>query len=91
MPRVGRSIRVSGRVQGVFFRAWTREQARSLGIDGWVRNCPDGTVEAHLAGEEEAVERMVELVRRGPPHAVVDQAKVEDAAPEDFSGFDIRS
>ena len=88
--RVGRSVRVSGRVQGVFFRAWTKEQAGQLGVTGWVRNCPDGSVEAHLAGDEQAVTRMVERMRCGPPHAQVDQCKVDDVSPESSDRFDVR-
>ena len=48
---IARKVRVYGRVQGVFFRAWPREQARALGIDGWIRNAPDGSVEAHIQGD----------------------------------------
>ena len=53
---IARHISVTGRVQGVFFRSWTREQADALEVTGWVRNCPDGRVDAHLEGEEAAVE-----------------------------------
>ena len=87
---VGRKVRVYGRVQGVFFRQWAVNLARSLGVSGWVRNAPDGTVEAHLAGEEEAVARMIEAMRRGPSQARVDDVAVETAEPEDVSGFSVK-
>lgn len=90
MARIAKSVRVTGRVQGVFFRAWTREQAVALGVGGWVRNCPDGSVEALIAGEERAVEAMIERMRRGPPGANVEQLS---EAPSDESageGFVIR-
>jgi acylphosphatase len=81
---------VTGRVQGVFFRAWTRDRARQLGICGWVRNCDDGTVEALFDGSEQAVERLIELVRDGPPGARVDDLSVACVEPEDIQGFEIR-
>jgi acylphosphatase len=90
MPRIGRHVRVTGRVQGVFFRAWTAEQARELGIAGWVRNCPDGSVEAHLTGDELAVTRMIERLREGPPHAIVERLDVDDVPPEHGERFEIR-
>src|SRR6188508_790772 len=65
MSHVARHVRVTGRVQGVFFRAWTAEQARILRVCGWVRNAPDGSVEAHLQGDKWAVQRMIELLHRG--------------------------
>ncbi|HVL78530.1 MAG TPA: acylphosphatase [Sphingomicrobium sp.] len=77
MP-VALTIRVTGRVQGVFFRAWTQQQARELGVSGWVRNCDDGSVEAHVEGEEKAVSRMVELLRQGPPNARVEAVQVSE-------------
>ena len=52
MVTTARHVLVTGRVQGVFFRAWTDEQAQRLHVNGWVRNCPDGSVEVHLEGEE---------------------------------------
>ena len=64
-------VRISGRVQGVWFRAWTRNQAVNLELDGWVRNRSDGTVEALFAGPQRAVERMVAACREGPPAASV--------------------
>jgi len=87
---VGRHLRISGRVQGVFFRQWTVEQARGLGVSGWVRNCPDGTVEAHVAGEEEAVARLIERMRRGPPAAKVEQLEADEMRPELSDGFEVR-
>jgi acylphosphatase len=89
MARIGRHVCAAGRVQGVFFRAWTAEQARALGISGWVRNCPDGSVEAHLAGDEPAVARMVERLRIGPPQAIVDRLDVEEVSPEPGDRFEI--
>jgi acylphosphatase len=88
--RIARHVRVTGRVQGVFFRAWTREQANALGVAGWVRNCLDGSVEAHLEGEETAVEQIVHRVRSGPPGARVDDVQVETADPAELSSFEVR-
>ena len=88
---VARSVRVTGRVQGVFFRAWTQGQARELGISGWIRNCPDGSVEAHLVGDEDAVARMVERMRHGPSDARVDALTVEEAEPETTGRFELRT
>lgn len=81
---------VSGRVQGVFFRGETAAMARRLGVDGWVRNLPDGRVEALFEGEKESVEKAVEFCRRGPPGAYVQDLDVtwEDWKGE-FRGFGI--
>jgi acylphosphatase len=87
---VGRHLRVSGRVQGVFFRQWTVEQAREIVVSGWVRNCPDGTVEAHVAGEEQRVLDLIERMRRGPPGAHVAQLSSENTVPEESRSFEIR-
>jgi acylphosphatase len=64
---------IHGKVQGVWYRAWTTEEARELGLDGWVRNRRDGTVEAVFAGPRADVARMLELCREGPPLARVDR------------------
>lgn len=64
-------LRIHGRVQGVFFRAWTAQEAASRNLSGWVRNRSDGTVEALFAGDEAAVEAMIEACRQGPPAARV--------------------
>jgi acylphosphatase len=68
---------VTGKVQGVWFRAWTKEQAAALGVTGWVRNRRDGSVEAVVAGEAAALARMLELLRDGPPLAKVDSLQSE--------------
>jgi acylphosphatase len=90
MARIAESVRVTGLVQGVFFRAWTREQADALGVTGWVRNCSDGSVEAHVEGDEAAVEQLVALLRRGPPSAQVEEVAVEDAEPSNVGRFEVR-
>jgi acylphosphatase len=87
---IARRVRVSGRVQGVFFRHSATEQARMRGVAGWVRNCPDGTVEAWFEGAREAVEAVVEWCRRGPRGAQVERIDVEDADPAGLRGFDVR-
>lgn len=86
---IARHVRASGRVQGVFYRAWTAQQARALGIAGWVRNCSDGSVEALLEGSEEAVARLIDLMRDGPPAARVDHLAAEPAAPTGAPGFTV--
>jgi acylphosphatase len=87
---VARRVRVTGRVQGVFFRAWTREQAGALGVGGWVRNRSDGSVEAHLEGDERSVDMLVERLRSGPSHARVDQVQIDAAEPESPSEFTVK-
>ena len=90
MSMAGRNVRITGGVQGVFFRVWTQGQARELGISGWVRNCRDGSVEAHLTGEEEAVERMIVRMRRGPANARVEDVAVEVVEPGECGRFEVR-
>lgn len=81
---------VSGRVQGVYFRATTRDRAREQGVAGWVRNLDDGRVEAVFEGPPAAVEAMVEFCHEGSPAAAVEDVTVEREPPEDLSGFEIR-
>ena len=83
-----KSVRVliSGRVQGVWYRAWTKEQAVSRGLSGWVRNRTDGTVEALFSGSEETVADMISACRQGPPLARV-QDMVQEDVDEPESGF----
>ena len=71
---------ISGQVQGVFFRATTREEARARGLTGWVRNAPDGRVEAELQGDAAAVEELIAECRTGPPMAKVEDVEVADIA-----------
>jgi acylphosphatase len=87
---LAKQVQITGLVQGVFFRAWAQGHARELGISGWIRNCPDGSVEAHLNGEEDAVARMIERLRHGPSNARVDDLTIEDAAPEGTGRFEVR-
>ena len=90
MARVARHVRVTGRVQGVFFRAWTRDEARSIGVCGWVGNCDDGAVEAHIEGEEELVDELISRMREGPPQARVFDMKIDEATDENSSRFEVR-
>jgi acylphosphatase len=85
--RVARRLRIHGRVQGVYYRGWTVEVATMLGLDGWVRNRMDGTVEALLAGSAEAVEAMIVACYKGPRAAQVDLVEVEEAIGIVASGF----
>ena len=83
-------IWISGRVQGVFFRANTLKQARSLGVTGWVRNLPDGRVETVFEGEDRATEAMLNWLRTGSSPARVDSAEVAvEVATGEFTGFEI--
>lgn len=83
-------VLVTGRVQGVSFRAWTREQAERLGVAGWVRNKPDGSVEAVISGSDDAVSALIGALHNGPMMAKVDDLRVTDADPPAESGFHIR-
>ena len=90
MAAVARHITVTGRVQGVFFRGWMRDQATGLGVTGWVRNCPDGRVDAHIEGEETAVQQLIERLHEGPPAAQVDDVKTWEVETFDFDDFEVR-
>ena len=83
-------VRITGHVQGVFFRAWTKQQADRLGLSGWVRNCRDESVEAQLEGEETAVGQMIAFLHDGPPAARVDHVETEMAEPGEGEGFAVR-
>jgi len=82
-------VRLSGRVQGVFFRASCAERADDLGLGGWIRNVPGGGVEAVFEGTESGVAQMVSWCREGPPLARVDRIDVVDEAPAGEAGFHI--
>ncbi len=82
---------VSGKVQGVYYRANTRDTAREKNVSGWVRNLDDGRVEAVFEGDEDAVEEMVEWCHEGSPRAEVENVEVEwEEATDEFDGFEIR-
>lgn len=83
-------VLVSGRVQGVYFRAFTRQQALDAGLTGWVRNLPDGRVEAVLQGSQQAVERVLAALRQGPANARVSGLETFPLPPDAFAGFEIR-
>ena len=82
-------VRVTGRVQGVAFRWDAQHQAEKLGVRGWVRNEPDGSVLAHVEGEPDVVNDMVVWLRHGPPAAKVRDCAVRETAPTGASSFDI--
>lgn len=83
---ITRRLRIHGRVQGVGFRHYMTREARKRGVDGWVRNHIDGTVEAIVHGSQEAVEALIAWARRGPPSAHVTDVEVNDDAGA-FEGF----
>lgn len=80
--------RIHGRVQGVWFRAWTVQEAERLGLDGWVRNRSDGTVEALFAGSATAVDEMLRLCHHGPSHAEVIRVETRETNEPAGPGFD---
>lgn len=91
MSKVRVGLNIQGRVQGVCYRQATKETALHLGLTGWARNCPDGSVEAIFEGEREAVEAAIAWCRQGPPAARVTDVEVEwNAFQDEFSGFEIR-
>ena len=82
--------RVSGRVQGVSFRWYAQEQARALGVRGWVRNEPDGSVAGHFEGDAGAVDALVDWCRQGPTGARVTHVAVREGADTGARRFDVR-
>lgn len=86
---IGRKVIVSGRVQGVFFRAACRDVALARGVAGSATNRRDGRVEVHLEGPEAAVEAVIEWCRKGPPLAEVTGVEVHQEAPAGAQGFDV--
>lgn len=90
MATIRRRALISGRVQGVAFRAYTRQAARNVGVVGWVQNLPDGRVEAVFEGMPEQVHAMIDWCRHGPPSSRVDKVEVIEEPPRgDLTDFDI--
>ena len=90
MPLLRAHLVISGRVQGVAFRYYTRRQALRLGLTGWVRNLPDGRVEVLMEGEEPQVEEMIQWCGQGPPSARVTSLETKRSkAFGEFKSFDI--
>ncbi len=81
---------VTGRVQGVSFRASAEKKAAELGVRGWVRNTPDGAVEAHAEGSRKAVDDFAAWCKKGPEGARVDMVDVEEVAEEGYAEFAVR-
>jgi len=81
------TIKIHGQVQGVFFRASTKEKADELGVTGLVRNEPDGSVYVEAEGEEKSLETFVRWCHRGPPRATVEKCDIREGSLKDFSRF----
>jgi len=87
MSEIGRKLRIHGEVQGVFYRGWSAETARALGLRGWVRNLTDGTVEILVQGQSAAVREFIARCRQGPASARVeriDEEAADEPAPDPF-------
>ena len=90
MEKVRAHVFIEGQVQGVFFRANTREEANLLGLTGWVKNCWDGRVEAVFEGEREKVEKVISWCRKGPPGALVENVEINrEQATGEYDTFSI--
>lgn len=83
-------VRVSGRVQGVYYRAYTRDRAKSLGINGWVRNIPGGGVEAVLEGERRQVGELLKAMKSGPSGSVVLGMELSEIEVKGYNDFEIK-
>ena len=91
MMVIARHLIIKGRVQGVFYRAWTIETARSLGLSGWVRNLRSGEVETVIQGQPEAIDQFITLAWNGSSAARVDSIEKHEEPVSDFSGFEKRA
>jgi acylphosphatase len=89
-PVIARRAVISGRVQGVWFRDSLRRLAESLGVAGWARNCSDGSVELWAEGRADAVAKLIDYSREGPPNAVVEHVDVEPGSPAGHHFFEVR-
>jgi acylphosphatase len=87
--KTARRVRVEGRVQGIGFRAFVRATGSDLGLAGWVRNLPDGAVDAFVEGEESAVRAFLDRCREGPPFGRVDRVEATPAPPEGRTRFEV--
>lgn len=87
---VVKHVHITGRVQGVSFRAWTRDRAEELGLSGWVRNRADGSVETLVSGPNEAVDTLIAALHEGPPAAEVENVRVTETETQAEPGFQIR-
>jgi acylphosphatase len=87
---IRRRVTIYGHVQGVFFRDSTRRLAEREGVTGWIRNRPDGAVEAVFEGEPDSVERLVSFARKGPRGAQVERVELAEEHPEGLRGFNMR-
>jgi acylphosphatase len=77
-----RHVTIRGRVQGVGYRAWVEDEATARNLEGWVRNCRDGSVEAVFAGSEDVVSEMIAACRRGPPSARAEAVREDAGTPD---------
>lgn len=82
-------LMISGKVQGVFFRASAKEKALELALNGWIKNTPDGSVEATVSGSDEGVQQFVAWCRQGPPRAEVSHVSVTPKPDSGFNGFEV--
>lgn len=89
-PQITKHLRITGRVQGVSYRAWTVRTATALNLTGWVRNRSDGSVEALVTGPENAVQELIAKCKTGPSFARVDHIESKEAEPENPGGFEQR-
>ena len=80
---------ISGHVQGVFFRAYTEAKAKKLKLAGWVRNLPDGRVEAVFEGDDDQVEKMLQWCWQGPPASQVEKVEVKEERPQNLPDFQV--
>lgn len=87
MTRNAARLVIEGRVQGVGYRWWTVKAASDLGLAGWVRNCRDGSVEVLAIGDDDAIGRLAQACRRGPPHAEVRSVERHAASDDGSTGF----